>query len=153
MVRSPGALNELAYSVVVALLRTARSHATDHRLSDNRPLNIAQRNASVCAVRRSTRQDDNSRAKAQNVREDSSADLLRHLQLRETSYGWAVEMILRGALAGLRIAEVPVTYHPRIGRSKITGTFRGSIGAAWYIFGRILQYRWRTPGRYSNAGH
>jgi glycosyltransferase involved in cell wall biosynthesis len=79
-------------------------------------------------------------------------DVLHQLQLRETSYGWAVEMILRGALAGLRIAEVPVSYHPRIGQSKITGTFRGSMGAAWYIFGRILQYRWRTPGNYFNAG-
>jgi glycosyltransferase involved in cell wall biosynthesis len=80
-------------------------------------------------------------------------DVIRQLQLRETSYGWAVEMILRGALAGLRIAEVPVSYHPRIGESKITGTVRGSIGAAWYIFGRILQYRWRrlTPARSSDA--
>jgi glycosyltransferase involved in cell wall biosynthesis len=69
-------------------------------------------------------------------------DTLRALQLRETSYGWAVEMILRGAIAGKRIVEVPVSYHPRIGESKITGTVRGSLGAAWYIFGRIFQYRW-----------
>jgi hypothetical protein len=69
-------------------------------------------------------------------------DTLRALQLRETSYGWAVEMILRGAIAGKRIVEVPVSYHPRIGYSKITGTVRGSLGAAWYIFGRIFQYRW-----------
>jgi len=65
------------------------------------------------------------------------------LGLRETGYGWAVELILRGALAGARIAEVPVSYHPRIGRSKITGTLRGSAGAAWYIFGRIFEYRFR----------
>ncbi len=69
-------------------------------------------------------------------------DTLRALQLRETSYGWAVEMILRGAITGKRIVEVPVSYHPRIGQSKITGTLRGSLGAAWYIFGRIFQYRW-----------
>jgi hypothetical protein len=72
-------------------------------------------------------------------------EILRSLGLRETSYGWAVEMILRGALAGARIVEVPVSYHPRIGRSKISGTVRGSIGAAWYIFGRIVQYRFRAP--------
>jgi len=71
------------------------------------------------------------------------AETIRTLRLRETSYGWAVELILRGAMAGARIAEVPVSYHPRIGHSKITGTVRGSLGAAWYIFGRILQYRWR----------
>jgi len=71
------------------------------------------------------------------------ADTIRALGLRETSYGWAVELILRGAIAGKRIVEVPVSYHPRIGVSKITGTVGGSIGAAWYIFGRIFQYRWR----------
>jgi len=70
-------------------------------------------------------------------------ETVRALGLCETSYGWAVELILRGAMAGVRIAEVPVSYHPRIGQSKITGTVRGSLGAAWYIFGRILQYRWR----------
>jgi glycosyltransferase involved in cell wall biosynthesis len=69
-------------------------------------------------------------------------DTLRALRLRETSYGWAVEMILRGAIAGKRIVEIPVSYHPRIGESKITGTVRGSLGAACYIFGRIFQYRW-----------
>ncbi len=70
------------------------------------------------------------------------ADTIRMLRLRETGYGWAVELILRGALAGSRIAEVPVSYYPRIGESKITGTVRGSLGAAWSIFGRIFQYRW-----------
>ena len=82
------------------------------------------------------------------------ADVIDQLQLHETSYGWAVEMILRGALKGARIAEVPVSYYPRIGQSKITGTFRGSMGAACYIFGRILQYRWQslTVPRFPDAG-
>jgi glycosyltransferase involved in cell wall biosynthesis len=71
-------------------------------------------------------------------------ETLRALGLRETSYGWAVEVILRGALAGSRIVEVPVSYRPRIGHSKITGTVRGSLGAACYIFGRIFQYRWSS---------
>lgn len=65
----------------------------------------------------------------------------RRLGLCETTYGWAVELILRGALAGARIVEVPVSYYPRIGRSKISGTVRGSLGAAWCIFSRIVQYR------------
>ena len=50
-------------------------------------------------------------------------------------------MIVKGARRGLRITEVPVSYHPRIGSSKISGTFRGSIGAAWGIFGAILKYQ------------
>ena len=68
------------------------------------------------------------------------ADVLRSLALEETTYGWAVEMILKGALRGFRIVEVPVTYHPRIGKSKISGTVRGTVGAAWFIFSRILRY-------------
>jgi hypothetical protein len=63
------------------------------------------------------------------------------LGLRESTYGWPVEMIVKGAQRGLRITEVPVSYHPRIGSSKISGTFRGSIGAAWGILGAIFKYR------------
>ena len=66
---------------------------------------------------------------------------LLELALRESTYGWPVEMIVKGARRGLRITEVPVSYHPRIGSSKISGTFRGSIGAAWGILGAIVKYR------------
>ena len=68
------------------------------------------------------------------------ANVLRALALEETTYGWAVEMILKGALAGFRIVEVPVSYHPRIGKSKISGTLKGTAGAAWFIFSRIVRY-------------
>jgi glycosyltransferase involved in cell wall biosynthesis len=68
------------------------------------------------------------------------ADLLRALALKETTYGWAVEMILKGALNGFRVVEVPVTYHPRIGRSKIGGTIKGTIGAAWFILSLTVRY-------------
>jgi len=40
------------------------------------------------------------------------ADVLRALALQETTYGWAVEMILKGAIAGFRIVEVPVKLLP-----------------------------------------
>jgi glycosyltransferase involved in cell wall biosynthesis len=63
------------------------------------------------------------------------------LELREHTYGWPVEMIVKGARRGLKIVEVPVSYHPRIGSSKISGTLRGSIGAAWGIFSAILKYK------------
>lgn len=68
------------------------------------------------------------------------ADVLRALKLEETTYGWAVEMILKGALHGFRIVEVPVSYYPRIGQSKISGTVAGTLGAAWFIFSRIFRY-------------
>jgi glycosyltransferase involved in cell wall biosynthesis len=71
------------------------------------------------------------------------ADVFRVLALEETTYGWAVEMILKGALRGFRIIEVPVSYYPRIGKSKISGTISGTVGAAWFIFTRILRYYFR----------
>jgi glycosyltransferase involved in cell wall biosynthesis len=67
-------------------------------------------------------------------------EVLRRLALEETTYGWAVEMILKGALAGFRIVEVPVSYHPRIGKSKISGTLKGTVGAAWFILSLIVRY-------------
>ncbi|HWY07304.1 MAG TPA: glycosyltransferase family 2 protein [Candidatus Acidoferrales bacterium] len=71
------------------------------------------------------------------------AEVLRALALEETTYGWAVEMIVKGAIAGFRIVEVPVSYHPRIGKSKISGTVKGTIGAAWFILSRIVGYSFR----------
>ncbi len=71
------------------------------------------------------------------------ADVLRALALEETTYGWAVEMILKGALAGYRVVEVPVSYHPRIGQSKISGTLKGTLGAAWFIVSLIVRYYFR----------
>jgi glycosyltransferase involved in cell wall biosynthesis len=68
------------------------------------------------------------------------ADVLRQLDLQEQTYGWAVEMILKGALSGFRIVEVPVSYYPRIGKSKISGTLRGTVGAAWFILSLIVRY-------------
>jgi len=73
----------------------------------------------------------------------SRADVLRALALEETTYGWAVEMILKGALAGYRVVEVPVSYYPRIGKSKISGTLKGTIGAAWFILSLIVRYYFR----------
>jgi len=71
------------------------------------------------------------------------ADVLRALALEEATYGWAVEMIVKGAIAGYRIAEVSVSYYPRIGKSKISGTVKGTVGAAWFILSRIVRYYFR----------
>jgi glycosyltransferase involved in cell wall biosynthesis len=73
------------------------------------------------------------------------ADVLRALGLEEITYGWAVEMILKGSLRGLRVVEVPVTCHPRIGQSKISGTLKGTVGAAWFILSLIVRYRLWPP--------
>jgi glycosyltransferase involved in cell wall biosynthesis len=71
------------------------------------------------------------------------ADILHQLDLQETTYGWAVEIILKGALGKFRIVEVPVSYYPRIGKSKISGTLKGTVGAAWFILSLIVRYYFR----------
>ena len=71
------------------------------------------------------------------------ADVLRTLGLEEPTYGWAVEMILKGVLNGFRVVEVPVSYYPRIGKSKIGGTVKGTVGAAWFILSLTVRYYFR----------
>jgi len=69
---------------------------------------------------------------------------LLDLGMQERTFGWPVEMIAKAARRGHRIVEVPVSYRRRIGRSKVAGTVKGSILAAYYIFATALRYaRWR----------
>jgi glycosyltransferase involved in cell wall biosynthesis len=51
------------------------------------------------------------------------------LGVRDRRFGWPLEMVLRAAAAGWTLREVPVGYHPRAGRSKVTGTVRGTARA------------------------
>jgi glycosyltransferase involved in cell wall biosynthesis len=64
-------------------------------------------------------------------------DLLA-LDLRDRRSGWPLEMVLRASQAGLRIQGVPVAYHERAGRSKVTGTVRGTVRAVKDM-GRLLR--------------
>jgi hypothetical protein len=52
-------------------------------------------------------------------------------------------MILKGTIAGFRVVEVPVSYYARIGKSKISGTLKGTLGAAWFILSLIVRYYFR----------
>jgi len=72
-------------------------------------------------------------------------DVLHQLQLEQTTYGWAVEIILKGAVKGFRVVEVSVSYYPRIGKSKISGTLKGTVGAAWFILSLIVRYYFQHP--------
>ena len=69
------------------------------------------------------------------------ADALRHLRMADRDFGWTVEMQLKAAVAGLRVCEVPVRYRPRIGTSKITGTWAGTLGASRKILTWIIGWR------------
>jgi glycosyltransferase involved in cell wall biosynthesis len=56
-------------------------------------------------------------------------EALLALGVRDRRFGWPLEMVLRAAGAGWTIREVPVGHHPRAGRSKVTGTVRGTARA------------------------
>jgi glycosyltransferase involved in cell wall biosynthesis len=71
------------------------------------------------------------------------AELMSELDMREMTFGWPTEMMVKVARRGGRILEVPVGwYERRSGRSKVSGTIRGSILAAYYILGVTLRYAW-----------
>jgi glycosyltransferase involved in cell wall biosynthesis len=71
-------------------------------------------------------------------------DLLQLLNMKEMTFGWPTEMIVKAARQGNKIVEVPVSYHSRqSGRSKVSGTLRGSLLAAWFILGVTLRYAWK----------
>jgi glycosyltransferase involved in cell wall biosynthesis len=56
-------------------------------------------------------------------------DALLGLDVRDRRFGWPLEMVLRASRAGWELEEVPVSYLARQGRSKITGTARGTVRA------------------------
>src|SRR5579859_3478505 len=71
--------------------------------------------------------------------------VLESLEMREMTYGWPVEMLVKAARAGYRIVEVPLHYRLRShGRSKVAGTLKGSIRAAYSML--------KTTFRYAGAG-
>ncbi len=66
-------------------------------------------------------------------------DLLA-LNMLDKNFGWTVEMQVKALKKGLRIVEVPVRYRKRIGKSKITGTFSGTVRAGVKIIYTIFKY-------------
>jgi hypothetical protein len=49
------------------------------------------------------------------------------LGIADRRFGWPLEMVVRADRAGWRIGEVAVDYRERTGRSKVTGTVRGTL--------------------------
>jgi len=72
---------------------------TGHRVTDLGPLRIARRSS------------------------------LLSLRLEDRRSGYPLEMFLKASLRGWRIVEVPVGYFPRTGKSKVTGTLKGTLTA------------------------
>ena len=66
------------------------------------------------------------------------------LDLKDRRSGYPLEMVLRGHEVGWRVLEVDAPYSPRIGRSKVTGTIRGTWIAVLDM-SRLLRDQRRNP--------
>ena len=67
---------------------------------------------------------------------------LCELGMTDRDFGWTIEMQIKALRAGLGVVEVPVPYRRRIGKSKISGTLRGSFQAGVKILYTIAKYGW-----------
>ena len=67
-------------------------------------------------------------------------DALAAIGMTDRDYGWTAEMQVKALKAGLRYAEVPVSYRRRVGTSKIAGTVRGTVGAGFKILYTVFRY-------------
>jgi glycosyltransferase involved in cell wall biosynthesis len=67
-------------------------------------------------------------------------DKLIQLKMQDRNFGWTVEMQIKAAKQKFTFREVPVSYRKRIGVSKVTGTFTGTIKASYKILYTIFKY-------------
>jgi glycosyltransferase involved in cell wall biosynthesis len=67
-------------------------------------------------------------------------DKLLALNMQDTTYGWTVEMQLKAAKLKMKTCEIPVNYRKRVGKSKISGTIKGTILAGYKIITTIFKY-------------
>lgn len=68
-------------------------------------------------------------------------DRLIDLNMCDETYGWTVEMQVKAAKQGLKSIEIPVSYRVRVGKSKISGTIKGTILAGYKIITTIFKYK------------
>lgn len=71
---------------------------------------------------------------------------LERLGMRDRTYGWTVEMQIRALQHGLRVAEVPVSYRPRVaGEGKVSASLTASIRAGFKILWTVLRLTRERP--------
>jgi glycosyltransferase involved in cell wall biosynthesis len=68
------------------------------------------------------------------------SDCLFSLEMSEGTYGWTLEMMIKASRRRLRVAEVPVSYRKRIGRSKVSGSLWASLKAGAKMAQTIFKY-------------
>lgn len=64
---------------------------------------------------------------------------LLKLNMQDRNFGWTVEMQIKAAKKKLKYTEVPVTYRKRVGKSKVTGTLKGTVKASIKILYLIFR--------------
>jgi glycosyltransferase involved in cell wall biosynthesis len=74
------------------------------------------------------------------------------INMKDRAFGWTIEMQIRAIQLQLKIVEVPISWFPRhAGKSKVSGTVSGVIGAGWGILSMIAKLKWqeiqRSPSR------
>lgn len=65
---------------------------------------------------------------------------LLSLDMKDKDYGWTVEMQVKAAKQQLRHVEVPVNYKKRIGKSKVSGTIKGTVMAGYKILWTLFRF-------------
>jgi glycosyltransferase involved in cell wall biosynthesis len=98
------------------------------RLSSRRAMPLHARWANRYLARRVRRLTGAALSDLGPMRAARRTELLA-LGITDRRSGWPLEMVLRAGPAGWRVAEVDVDYEPRVGRSKVTGTVRGTLTA------------------------
>ncbi|MBI5410231.1 MAG: glycosyltransferase family 2 protein [Nitrospirae bacterium] len=72
-------------------------------------------------------------------------DKLMDLNMQDRTYGWTVEMQIKAAKKKYKIKEAPVNYRVRIGKSKVSGTVKGTLMASYKILLTIFKYLFSPP--------
>jgi glycosyltransferase involved in cell wall biosynthesis len=76
-------------------------------------------------------------------------DALQRLDMRDENFGWTIEMQIKAARDSLRHVEVPVSYRRRIGRSKVSGTVKGTLLASGKILWTLARHSRLLSGAFA----
>lgn len=68
-------------------------------------------------------------------------DALMRIDMQDKTFGWTVEMQVKAAKQHMKCTEIPVDYRLRIGKSKVSGTLKGTVMAGYKIITTIFKYR------------
>ena len=122
-----GSFDGADLSLVSAPVRDGRADLVLGRrrpLPGSWPVHARLANAALCAALRARHRV---RLRDLGPMRAAKRQGLLDLAIVDRRFGWPLEMVVRAAQSGWEITEVEVAYHPRQGRSKVTGTLSGTL--------------------------